>query len=274
MRVVGNEEADDDETRQKKDYVTGIGGGKVVTKEVVVERGPRVIALASNPWERKAAVKSAEGHAKTAIGTPENDNQSKAGKSNSSGSSTAAKSASTVPPTLVDEEKSLDQLAVEAITRESQSSNTANGTTSYELGLNSDRVIGMATAPVNNSAVDGSKGGAGPTKRTGLLEQAMIPGLAEVEGEDAKFKHDLGHRAEDFGARSKSYVDVPVSEFGAALLRGMGWAGPQGDDGSGGGGGASALGQNAEPRHHRLGLGAQPKPPEEVLRARAKRPSM
>lgn len=49
--------------------------------------------------------------------------------------------------------------------------------------------------------------------------------------------------------------DVPIEEFGAALLRGMGWAGPQEGDESV---------TDVEPRHQRLGLGAQPKPPEEV----------
>eukprot|EP00953_Heterococcus_sp_UTEX-ZZ885_P023636 12982-Heterococcus_DN1.PRE.2 len=53
---------------------------------------------------------------------------------------------------------------------------------------------------------------------------------------------------------------MPVEEYGAALLRGMGWSGPDitsnSDNPSDG-----TLGM-AEPRHHRLGLGAQPKPPE------------
>lgn len=56
--------------------------------------------------------------------------------------------------------------------------------------------------------------------------------------------------------------EVPVSEFGAALLRGMGWKGPAIDGESDGAG----AGRDVVPRHQRLGLGAQPKPPEEVMR--------
>ena len=47
---IGQRDGEEAEAAPKRDYVTGIGGGKVVTREVVVERGPRVIALASNPW--------------------------------------------------------------------------------------------------------------------------------------------------------------------------------------------------------------------------------
>ncbi|CAB1099405.1 unnamed protein product [Ectocarpus sp. CCAP 1310/34] len=241
----------------KRDYVTGIGGGKVVTKEVVVDRGPRVIALASNPW------------------------------ANGSNAGSVPPPAATAAERLPTEEepageKSLDQLAAEAIAKESVRGDGSSAD-AFGLGVNSDRVIGMIGKNPAAGEGDSSNGGAtatttpaaaGSKRKTGLLEQNMIPGLMEVDGEDAKFKHDLGHRAEDLSARSKAYVDVPVAEFGAALLRGMGWTGPEGDGGGGGGGGGSGpdLSKDIEPRHHRLGLGAQPKPPEEMKRPRKKKP--
>lgn len=55
-------------------------------------------------------------------------------------------------------------------------------------------------------------------------------------------------------------AEVPINEFGAALLRGMGWTGPTGNDGETG----SEAVRDVVPRHVRLGLGAQPKPPKEV----------
>lgn len=241
----------------KRDYVTGIGGGKVVTKEVVVERGPRVIALASNPW--------ASNGPNVSIADPETVPPPAADDA-------AAKAADEPAP-----EKSLDQLAAEAIALESRRGDghgDGGAADGYGLGLDSDRVIGMAGKGGDPAPPPGTAAGATPgKKRTGLLEQNMIPGLMDVDGEDAKFKHDLGHRAEDLSARSKAYVDVPVAEFGAALLRGMGWKGPEGDgDGGGGSGGTGPdLSKDIEPRHHRLGLGAQPKPPEEVRGWRVKR---
>lgn len=53
------EEEEEDRVSSKRDYVTGIGGGKVDTKEKIVERGPRVIPLAENPWQRDAAARTA-----------------------------------------------------------------------------------------------------------------------------------------------------------------------------------------------------------------------
>lgn len=243
----------------QRDYVTGIGGGKVVTKEVVVERGPRIIALASNPWAPSdPSVGSSDGPRTVPPPPP----ATAAAKEKAGGAD---------EPTP---EKSLDQLAAEAIARESRRGDgrgDGGAADGYGLGLDSDRIIGMVGGKGGDAAEPpGPAAGATPTpagkKRTGLLEQNMIPGLMDVDGEDAKFRHDLGHRAEDLSARSKAYVDVPVAEFGAALLRGMGWKGPEGDGGGGGGSGGTGpdLSKDIEPRHHRLGLGAQPKPPEEV----------
>lgn len=251
----------------KRDYVTSIGGGKVVTKEVVVERGPRVIALASNPWANSGP--NVGGGSVSRGAGPETVPRPAA-------TATASSKAADEPAP----EKSLDQLAAEAIVRESRRGDgpgDGGAADGYGLGLDSDRVIGMVGKGGATAAPPTAGAGAAPAtgkKRTGLLEQNMIPGLMDVDGEDAKFKHDLGHRAEDLSARSKAYVDVPVAEFGAALLRGMGWKGPEGEGGGGGSGGTGPdLSKDIEPRHHRLGLGAQPKPPEEVRgwRRRVKR---
>lgn len=265
---LGQRDGDEAEAAPKRDYVTGIGGGKVVTKEVVVERGPRVIALAPNPW----AATTSNGEHATSAPSPAGAAASNANaEAAPARQPSAAASPGAVPPT--DKDKSLDELAAEALARESRDIGRGrNGGAGDRdgLGLDSDRVITMAAQPSSNPSSNSNGTGEAETsnpsgKRNGLLELNMIPGLADVEGEDAKFKHDLGYRAEDVSARSMAYVDVPVHEFGAALLRGMGWAGPGGNDESAGGRGTVAdLVKDVEPRHHRLGLGAQPKPPEEV----------
>lgn len=229
-----------------RDYVIGFGEGKVVTKEARVEHGPRVIPLPEKAW-KKVAVISEEIAPKQESGTSKTDPNT---------TSTAAAVRPDVverTSTTTEEEKSLDELAAEAIARESRKA--VNGkiflgdasSSGVDQDSGSARVIGMAGRPSGSG-------------RVGLLKQNMIPGLAEVEGEDAKFKHDLDHRAEDVSVKSRAYDETPIDEFGAALLRGMGWQGPQGD----GTGAGADLVKDVEPRHHRLGLGAQPRPPEEV----------
>lgn len=255
-------EEDDASAAPVKDYVTGVGGGKVVTRELVVERGPRVIALATNPWERAAAEAAA------------------AAEKMKASAAALADGVAAPPSPSKQEEKSIDQMAAEAIAREYSGSGPSGSTGGAGeragLGLDSDRVISMSSKSGGTSIAAGEGGGGGSgggqgggdgeqNILNGILAQNRIPGLAEIDGENEKFKHDLGHRAEDMSFRSKAYVDVPVNEFGAALLRGMGWAGPEG-------GAAAEEGsiKDVEPRHHRLGLGAQPKPPEEV-RVRCRR---
>ncbi|RKP20724.1 hypothetical protein ROZALSC1DRAFT_27819 [Rozella allomycis CSF55] len=87
-----------------------------------------------------------------------------------------------------------------------------------------------------------------------LLMKNKVPGLKDGWNEDEKFKHDVSLRPDE---RHTDYENVPIEEFGAALLRGMGW-----DKGK-------AIGRNPErglvepiefiQRPHKfLGLGANP----------------
>jgi G patch domain/KOW motif-containing protein len=69
-----------------------------------------------------------------------------------------------------------------------------------------------------------------------------------LNDDDIKYKRDLEHRAEDIGVDSESYVAVPISEFGAAMLRGMGWTGEDENK--------KKTTESIVPRPHRLGLGA------------------
>jgi G-patch domain len=83
-----------------------------------------------------------------------------------------------------------------------------------------------------------------------LLEQRRI---AEVDAADVgdadSFRRDVARCAPDGG--TAAYARVPVSRFGAALLKGMGW------DGSSDGKEAPEAGRIV-PRSHLLGLGASP----------------
>lgn len=89
-----------------------------------------------------------------------------------------------------------------------------------------------------------------------LLMAGRLPGLEDAVDESDKFRKDLSMRAEDVAASSDSYERVPIEEFGAAVLRGMGWTGPTKED-------DERFASNGPVRREaRLGLGAVKKPAE------------
>ena len=89
-----------------------------------------------------------------------------------------------------------------------------------------------------------------------ILVAAIAPELNGITDDSERFKVDLSLRADDVSFKSSSYKSVPIEEFGAALLRGMGWEGPTEDD-------EARMKRLSEPlfkRETNLGLGARAKP--------------
>ena len=80
--------------------------------------------------------------------------------------------------------------------------------------------------------------------------------MAKALDEKYEFHQDLSHRPDQLDPQSDAYQAVPVEEFGAALLRGMGWKGSNHDE-------KSKDDQLHQPCHHRLGLGTTPAPPKD-----------
>ncbi|ORX78017.1 hypothetical protein BCR32DRAFT_328691 [Anaeromyces robustus] len=107
-----------------------------------------------------------------------------------------------------------------------------------------------------------------------ILKQNAVPGAENLMTETEKFRHDIKYRPEE--STLEDYERIPIEEFGAAMLRGMGW-----EKGKG-------VGKNRNknkntmvspiefiPRPALLGLGAQPKPPDlEEMKKRRKRKMM
>ncbi|OQR82875.1 hypothetical protein ACHHYP_15363 [Achlya hypogyna] len=87
---------------------------------------------------------------------------------------------------------------------------------------------------------------------TPILFRNKLPGIENLANENDKFKHDISLRPDDMDIHSDAYEAVPIEEFGAALLRGMGWTGKDR---------VQPTGSKVQMRHQRLGLGATPKPP-------------
>jgi G patch domain/KOW motif-containing protein len=79
-----------------------------------------------------------------------------------------------------------------------------------------------------------------------------IPVLLGAMDDGARFQKDLAFRAQDISSNSVAYETVPIHEFGAAMLRGMGWTGTPKEETS----------HIIIPRERRVGLGATGKPPD------------
>eukprot|EP00607_Mallomonas_marina_P001313 CAMPEP_0182438140 /NCGR_PEP_ID=MMETSP1167-20130531/85538_1 /TAXON_ID=2988 /ORGANISM="Mallomonas Sp, Strain CCMP3275" /LENGTH=307 /DNA_ID=CAMNT_0024631339 /DNA_START=82 /DNA_END=1005 /DNA_ORIENTATION=- len=89
--------------------------------------------------------------------------------------------------------------------------------------------------------------------------------LLGINDDIERYKLDISLRPEAMDVKSDAYKQVPVEDFGAALLRGMGWEGPE--EGSEN----KRTGFDLVPREYRLGLGAIGKPPEEKGRGDKKK---
>lgn len=87
-----------------------------------------------------------------------------------------------------------------------------------------------------------------------ILQQNAVPGLDKLADVKDKYRHDISLRPDALDVHSEAYAAVPIEEFGAAMLRGMGWKGPAGED-------EDADAAAPKPRHKLLGLGATMRPP-------------
>ncbi len=141
---------------------------------------------------------------------------------------------------VISNSKNLDKLAEEEIIAELTNSLSNNGTES-QLIIEQD----------NSNIIN--------KKKAPMLLAHTNPSLLNLKNDDERFKADIENRAEDMNFRSEKYDAVPVSQFGAALLRGMGWTGPPASNALQKGG---VVEDKIVPRENRLGLGATAKPPE------------
>ena len=87
---------------------------------------------------------------------------------------------------------------------------------------------------------------------------------ATARSDQQQYQDDIKELPDEPSIDSDQYQRVPIADFGAALLRGMGWTG---DDGTKKEGDATDM-----PRPHRLGLGATPKLDIPEISHRARRP--
>nr|KAJ3419736.1 hypothetical protein HK105_006567 [Polyrhizophydium stewartii] len=97
-----------------------------------------------------------------------------------------------------------------------------------------------------------------------ILVQNAVPGLNAFDNDVDRYRHDVAMRPDV--STLEDYEQVPIDQFGEAMLRGMGWS-----DGKpvGKNQGAMVVPVVPKPRPHLLGLGATPAP---VVESKSKRP--
>ena len=167
--------------------------------------------------------------------------------------------------TVVRATKTLEQLAAEELVAESKG----------EIKHESGRMLTIPTVS-NNLATTTSQttnNNQSTAKAAPLLMANLAPELLAAKDDEERFKVDISMRPEDLSVRSDAYKAVPIEEFGAAMLRGMGWTGPdvstEATENQ-----KKQLIEDKErmiPRESRLGLGATARPPEEKGRGNKER---
>ena len=109
---------------------------------------------------------------------------------------------------------------------------------------------GLQAANRNNLVIQGNKN---TFQRGG--EKSVDSDAQQYKADAQQYKADLEALPDELPTDSESFQRVPIAEFGAALLRGMGWTGDDNDKKKSG---KAKDDQGVMPRPHRLGLGATP----------------
>lgn len=92
----------------------------------------------------------------------------------------------------------------------------------------------------------------GSAPQAPILRQNVVPGMDELNDVNEKYRHDVSLRPDALDVHSDAYERIPIEDFGAALLRGMGWKGSVEEE--------NKDGNEPKPRHKLLGLGATMRP--------------
>lgn len=144
-------------------------------------------------------------------------------------------------------------------------SSTPNKEKNEDVNLATMSIEERAIHELMREAKNNSNSGDGHTDSTTIksipiLQQNAVPGSNDFTSETEKYRHDVNLRPEQ--ASLEDYERIPIEEFGAAMLRGMGWE--KGKSIGRNKGEKNALINPIEfiPRPALLGLGAQPKPPD------------
>lgn len=265
-----NDDNDDDDEFTRVDMIKSIEENNIHSLEPLVEKKPLIIPLIpARSFGSKDDGPGVHGSQQDLLSGVTAHHSS----SSSSSSTVRVKHEAVVDSNSVSTSAAIDSVKLEDLaTLEllQELKTEGNGDSLYSrsnLVIKSNATT--TTHPDDDSAHGGSHGGGGTAKRKApLLMLHVAPELLQIRDETERFRYDMSHRADDVSIRSEAYEHVPIEEFGAALLRGMGWK-EEVDTASSSKKGVDDGNINREqvgmsrmiPRERNLGLGAMPKPP-------------
>lgn len=122
-------------------------------------------------------------------------------------------------------------------------------------------INGIETAGSSSLIISSTSIGEASTsddQKAPLLLANIRPEIRALRDENDRFRADLEYRAEDMNVKSNAYESVPVEQFGAALLRGMGWTDTVNNEQKT----MKLDNSRVLAREHRQGLGATGQPPQ------------
>jgi len=218
--INGNKKRAQEEEDEKKDIVIGFSstGELVSATPQKTADGPKVIPLAIQGLTKRSKQTSSDN----------NDNNKNNNNNNASKNS-------------------------EASTSEANGNGNGNGNGTH--AIKEKTLDELAAEEIIRDALNEGKPDEGDARTVPLTVQNQIEGLEDITDEKERFLYDLASRPDEAG--EQEYEDMPIEDFGNAMLRGMGWT-P-----------GTAIGLNnkglVEPIEfvkragYRLGLGATPK---------------
>ena len=110
----------------------------------------------------------------------------------------------------------------------------------------SDNLLTIPVTGGNTLNTASSSSSSNPKKSAPLLSASLAPELLGLKDDGERFKADINTRPDDMNVRSDAYKSVRIADFGAAMLRGMGWDGQMEE---------KKEEEKIIPRDNRLGLG-------------------
>lgn len=200
--------AEEEEAVEEREYVTGLSGSRIQSTRPTVKKAPLVIPLPASARQQPSAAPAAAAPAGSGAGAAAGD----AGGDNAKDDGTAKRE-------LTLDEQAAQQLREGAFPAAAVavSAATAAGAPNHHSSLPPPRPLRTELSGGQRS--DG--GGAAALEAIPMLMRSRPADVQQAADDEERYRLDMANRPPE--ATMADYEQTPISQFGAAMLRGMGW---------------------------------------------------